>query len=77
MAQNVVLAVLVIILASIRVRGHLDLKKFEKDLEKERQVIYKVLEDYEKDGYLKIDGKKITATKKFGQLGLDHFISEI
>jgi len=77
LAQNVVLAILVIILASIRVRGNLDLEKFEKDLEKERQVIYKILEDYEKDGYLKIDGKKITATKKFGQLGLDHFISEI
>jgi len=77
LAQDVVLATLVIILASIRVRGNLDLEQFENDLEKERKVIYKILEDYEKDGYLKIDGKKITATKKFGNLGLDDFISEI
>jgi hypothetical protein len=77
LAQNVVLAILIIILASIRVRGNLDLDEFEKDLEKERKVIYRILEDYEKDGYLKIDGKKISATKKFDKLGLDDFISEI
>jgi len=77
LAQNTVLVMLVIILASLRLRGHLDLDEFEKDLEKEKKVIFKILEDYKKDGYLKIDGKKITATKKFEKLGLHDFISEI
>lgn len=75
LAQNVVLAILIIILASIKIRGHLDLNQFEKDLEKERKIIFKILEDYEKEGYIKLDGKQVYSTKKFEKLGLDDFLS--
>lgn len=75
LAQNIVLAMLVILLASIRLRGNLNLEEFEKDLENEKEVIYKVIKDYEKDGYLKIDGKKIIATEKFKKIKLQDLLS--
>jgi len=75
LAQNVVLVILIIILASIKVRGHLDLNQFERDLEEERKIIFKILEDYEKEGYVKLDGGQVYSTKKFEKIGLDDFLS--
>ncbi|HEC81674.1 MAG TPA: winged helix-turn-helix transcriptional regulator [Thermoplasmatales archaeon] len=75
LAQNIVLAVLVIILASVKVRGHLNIDELEKRIEDEKEVIYQILEEYSKEGYLEIKEGTIYATKKFENMGLDQIFS--
>ncbi|HID25777.1 MAG TPA: hypothetical protein EYP23_04880 [Thermoplasmata archaeon] len=75
LAQNIVLAVLILIFASIKVRGHLNLGELEKGIEEEKNVIYQVLEEYSKEGYLRIDGENVFATNKFKKMGLEEILS--
>ena len=72
LAQNIVLAVLVIIFASIKIRGKIDLGELEKGIEEEKEVIYQIVKEYEKEGYFVVSGKKITSTEKFKEMNLDH-----
>ena len=75
LAQDIVMAISIIILASIKVRGRLDIGQLEKQIMDEKKVIKQVLKDYEKDGYLKIKGNIVSATDKYNKMDLDDFLS--
>ena len=75
LAQDIIMALTLIILASIKVRGHLDIGELEKRIMDEKKVIKRLLKDYEEDGFIKIDGDEVISTEKFQKMGLDEFIS--
>lgn len=75
LARDVVLAILVILLASIKIRGKLNLKEFEEALKEEQKIIRKIISDFEVEGLLEFDGETITATEKFKEMGLTEILS--
>jgi len=75
LARDVVLAILIILFASLKIRGRLDIKEFEDALDEERKVIYKIIGDFEKEGLLKFDGKVVEATDKLKEMGLVDILS--
>jgi len=75
LARDVVLAILIMLFASLKIRGRLDIKEFENALDEERKVIYKIIGDFEKEGLLKFDGEVVEATDKLKEMGLVDILS--
>lgn len=75
LARDIIMAVIMIIFVSLRVRGRLNIKELEKEIDRERSVIEKIIEEYEKDGYLEIKDGMIIATEKMQELTPEEFFS--
>ncbi|MCD6147682.1 MAG: hypothetical protein J7J34_06785 [Thermoplasmata archaeon] len=75
LARDIIMAVIMIIFVSLRVRGRLNIKELEKEIDRERSVIEKIIEEYEKDGYLEIKDGMIVATEKMQELTPEEFFS--
>jgi len=75
LARDIIMAVIMIIFVSLRVRGRLNIKELEKEIDKERGIIEKIIEEYEKDGYLEIKDGMIVATEKMQELTPEEFFS--
>jgi len=75
LARDIIMAVIMIIFVSLRVRGRLNIKELEKEIDRERGVIEKIIEEYEKDGYLEIKDGVIIATEKMQELTPEEFFS--
>jgi len=75
LARDIVMAVIMIIFVSLRVRGRLNIKELEKQIDNEKDVIAKILEDYEKEGYIEIKDGVIFATEKINELTPEEFLS--
>ncbi|MEA2054757.1 MAG: hypothetical protein U9O96_06595 [Candidatus Thermoplasmatota archaeon] len=73
LAKDIVMAIIMIIFVSLRVRGRLNIKELERELENERNVIIKIIEEYEKDGYVTIENGMIVATEKINELTPEKF----
>jgi len=75
LARDIIMAVIMIIFVSLRVRGKLNIKELEKEIDRERGGIEKIIEEYEKDGYLEIKDGVIIATEKMQELTPEEFFS--
>lgn len=75
LASNVALFALMIVFAGLKLRKSLNIKEFENVLEGEKDVIYKVLEDFEREGLVEFDGEIIEATEKFQKMKLEDILS--
>ena len=75
LARDIIMAVIMIIFVSLSVRGRLNIKELEKEIDKERDIIEKIIEEYEKDGYLEIKDGMIVATEKMQELTPEEFFS--
>lgn len=75
LARDVVLAILIVLFASLKIRGKLNIKEFKDTLDDELNVIYKIIEDFEREGLLKFDGETIETTGKFKEMGLTEILS--
>jgi len=70
LAQDIIMGITILILASIKVRGHVNITELEKQVMDEKKVIKQLLKDYEKDGMLKIEGDIVKSTDKFEKMDL-------
>ncbi len=75
LARDIIMAIIMIIFISLRVRGRLNIKELEKEVDKEREVITRIIEEYETEGYLTIENGMITATEKIHELTPEEFLS--
>jgi len=75
LAQNIILVVLIVILASVKIRGSLNIEELKQSIDEEKEVIYQILEEYSKEGYLEIKNGNIYSTKKFEEMGLEEIFS--
>ncbi len=75
LARDIIMAVIMIIFVSLRVRGRLNIKELEKQIYIEKEVISKILEDYEKEGYIETKDGVIFATDKINELTPEEFLS--
>jgi len=75
LARDIIMAVIMIIFVSLRVRGRLNIKELEKNIDGEREVIFKILGEYEAEGYIRIEDGMITATEKIHELTPEKFLS--
>jgi len=75
LARDIIMAVIIIIFVSLRVRGKLNIRELEKEIDEERGIISKILEEYEAEGYIKIKDGVITAAEKIHELTPEKFLS--
>ncbi|HEC86537.1 MAG TPA: hypothetical protein ENI49_01510 [Thermoplasmatales archaeon] len=75
LAQDIVVEFLLTILIAIKLRGQLNLDEIEKKVKEKKDIIYHVLEEYSKEGYLEIKNGTIHATKKFEGMELEEIFS--
>lgn len=70
LAKDIAMAIVVLLIISLRRRGKLDLNEFENELMNEMKVARKILEGYEKDGYVEIKDGVIFAKDKLRELDI-------
>lgn len=75
LARDVVLAMLIVLFASLKIRGRLDIREFESSLDNEKKVIYKIIDDFQKEGLLEFDGNVVEVTDKFKKMSLVEILS--
>ncbi|NIA11036.1 MAG: winged helix-turn-helix transcriptional regulator [Nitrospiraceae bacterium] len=75
LAKDIIMAVIMIIFVSLRVRGKLNIEELEKEIDKEKEVIFKIIEEYEAEGYISIENGVITATEKINEITPENFLS--
>jgi len=64
-----------IIFVSLRLRGRLDIKTLEEEIDRERSVIARLVQDFEDEGYLRRENGLLVATDKFSRLTPEEFFS--
>ncbi len=70
LAKDVAMAIVVLLIISLKRRGRLDLNEFENELLNEMKISRKILEEYEKDGYLEIKDGVIFAKDKLKEIDI-------
>ncbi|MDD3493674.1 MAG: winged helix-turn-helix domain-containing protein [Candidatus Thermoplasmatota archaeon] len=75
LAKDIVMVVIMIIFVSLRLRGRLDLQTLEGEIDRERSVIARLLQDFEDEGYLRRENGLLVATDKFSRLTPEEFFS--
>ncbi|KAA0001598.1 MAG: winged helix-turn-helix transcriptional regulator [Thermoplasmata archaeon] len=75
LARDIVMVCIIIIFVSLRIRGRLNIKELEEEIDKERKVITKIIKEYEKEGYLTIEDGMLIATEKLYELAPEELFS--
>ncbi|MCD6572537.1 MAG: hypothetical protein J7K95_00380 [Thermoplasmata archaeon] len=70
LAKDIAMAIVVLLIISLKRRGKLNLDEFENELVKEMKISRKILEEYEKDGYLEIKDGVIFAKEKLKEIDI-------
>jgi len=70
LSKDIAMAIVVLLIVSLKRTGKLDLDKFEQELLKEMKVARKILEDYEKEGYLEIKDGIVVAKDKLKKMDI-------
>lgn len=75
LAKDIAMVVIMIIFVSLRIRGRLDIKELEREIDNERDVIVKIIKEYEKEGYLTVENGVLIATEKLNEIAPEEFFS--
>lgn len=75
LARDIVMVWIVIIFVSLRIRGRVNIKELEEEIDKERKVITKIIKEYEKEGFLTIEDGMLIATEKLRELTPEELFS--
>ena len=75
LARDIIMVVIMIVFVSLRMRGRLDIRTLEEEIEKERDVVYRIIQDFKDEGYLHLENGVLTATDKFENLTPEEFFS--
>ncbi len=75
LAKDIVMVVLMIVLVSLRLRGRVNLAELEHEIMGEREVITRILSEYEREGYLVREDGVIRATDKLDDLAPQELFS--
>ena len=70
LAKDIAMAIVVLLLISLRRRGSLNFHKFENELINELKVAKKILEDYGKEDYFEIKNGVLIAGEKLKELDI-------
>jgi len=70
LAKDIVMAIVVLLLISLKRTGELNLNEFEEELINELKIARKIFEDYEKDGYVKFKDGIIKANEKLKEMDI-------
>lgn len=75
LARDIIMVCMMIIFVSLRIRGRLNIKELEEEIDKERDVIKRIIKEYEKEGYITIENGILIATEKFHEIAPEEIFS--
>lgn len=70
LAKDIVMAIIFLVFVSLKRRGKLNIKAFEKEMKQEMKIMKDILKEYEKDGYIEIRDGWIYAKDKLEELDI-------
>ena len=70
LAKDITMAIVVLLLISLKRSGEINFNEFEKHLMNEMKITRKIFEDYEKDGYIEFKDGIIKANDKLKELDI-------
>ena len=70
LAKDIVMAIIFLVFVSLKRRGKLNIKSFEKEIKNELKIMKEILKEYEKDGYIEIKDGWIYAKEKLNEIDI-------
>ncbi len=70
LAKDITMAIIFLLLVSLKRRGKLNIETFKKEIRKELRVIDRIMKDYEKEGYIRIEEGWIYPGEKIEEMDI-------
>ena len=70
LAKDIAMAIIFLIFVSMKRRGKLNIKVFREEMMKEMKVVEEVLKEYEKEGYIRMEGEWMYPGEKIDEMDI-------